>query len=237
MSRRFFVDLPVDSDAATLTGPEAHHLVNVMRGQVGDRVALFDGSGFEFDAEITDVGRSTIELKIVDRREVDRELALRLTVGVAIPKGDRQRWLIEKLVELGVTKLVPLVTSRSVVQPSGKALDRLRRAVIEASKQCGRNRLMEIAEANRITDYLSSVPGNTIALFAHPAEDIAPAPRTIPSDGCDVMIAVGPEGGFTDDEVALAGQHDWRSVSFGPRILRTETAAVALASLIALQRV
>src|SRR5205823_14535109 len=87
------------------------------------------------------------ELSIIERREVSRELSFSLTLAVALPKGERQKWLIEKATELGVTRIVPLVTERGVAQPVESALDRLRRGVIEASKQCGRNRLMEIAQS------------------------------------------------------------------------------------------
>ncbi|MEO8496758.1 MAG: RsmE family RNA methyltransferase, partial [Planctomycetota bacterium] len=135
MSRRFFVDLPIADEAAVLTGQEAQHLSKVMRAKVGDELILFDGSGAEFTARVAKIGRSEVDLSIIERCEVDRELPFRLVIGVALPKGDRQRWLVEKLVELGVAELVPLVTIRSVAQPSGNALERLQRAVVEASKQ------------------------------------------------------------------------------------------------------
>src|SRR4029078_8817654 len=127
-----------------LQGAEAHHLAQVMRAKCGDEVCLFDGSGFEFRASIRKIGRVEVEFEIVESRQVDREMARHITLAVSLPKGDRQRWLVEKTTELGVARLVPLVTRYSVAQPVGNATTRLRRAVIEASKQCGRNRLMEI---------------------------------------------------------------------------------------------
>ena len=144
MADRYYVDTPITGTTAQLTGHEAHHLAHVMRAKSGTEVTVFDGSGAEFSATVARVGRAEIELKVTARHEVDRELPLLLTLGVALPKGDRQRWLVEKATELGVARIVPLLTERSNDRESPAALDKLRRAVIEASKQCGRNRLLEI---------------------------------------------------------------------------------------------
>src|SRR3954466_10304744 len=145
MSQRFYSSQPILGDHVTLHGPEAHHLLHVMRASPGDEVTLFDGSGAAFSVVVESTKRTEVELRIVERREIDRELPFPLIVGVALPKGDRQKWLVEKLTELGVTTLVPLITERSISVPSDSAVARLRRAVIEAAKQCGRNRLMQIA--------------------------------------------------------------------------------------------
>src|SRR5262245_53662296 len=147
MSERFFIAAPITDEQAILDGPEAHHLAHVMRAQAGQTVTLFDGSGYEFVAEIKAISKREVQLTIVERREANRESPVKLTLAVALPKGERQRWLIEKAVELGVTGLIPVQTERGVAQPSETALERLRRGVIEASKQCGRNRLMEIHPA------------------------------------------------------------------------------------------
>jgi len=96
MSRRFFADEPIIGDTAQLTGAEAEHAVKVLRAKVGDLVTLFDGGGAEFPARITAMGRSGVALAVLARREVSRELATEVTLGVALPKGDRQRWLVEK---------------------------------------------------------------------------------------------------------------------------------------------
>lgn len=231
MSQRFFVERPIQTDHAVLEGQEAQHLSKVMRAKVGDEVTLFDGSGAEFPARIARLGRAEVELSVLARREIDRELSRRVTLAVALPKGDRQRWLVEKLVELGVSELVPLVTQRSVAQPSGSALDRLRRAVIEASKQCGRNRLMAVAESRQLGTHLSEHSANALRLIAHPLDgNISLLTANWVSATGDVSIAIGPEGGFSPEEFALALEHEWRPVALGPRILRTETAAVAMAA-------
>jgi 16S rRNA (uracil1498-N3)-methyltransferase len=216
-----------------------------MRAKVGDEVILFDGTGPEFIARIETLGRSTAELVVLSRREISRELPLRLCLSVALPKGDRQRWMVEKATELGVARLVPLVTTRGVAQPEGAAISRLRRTVIEASKQCGRNRLMEIAEPQSWFDFATAVPPESVRFIAHPCEHTpASARRSHPpalpggdvlrGNAGEIIFAIGPEGGFTDDEVQRALDAGWRPIGLGPRILRVETAAVALAACAAL---
>src|SRR3954466_314658 len=154
MSERFYSPHPITAGCMMLDGPEAHHLLHVMRAAVGDEVTLFDGSGAEFRATVQTLRRTDAELRIIERREIDRELPFELVVGVALPKGDRQKWLIEKLTELGVTTLVPLTPERCAPHPAAAAFDRLRRSIIEAAKQCGRNRLMNITEPQAWTDWI-----------------------------------------------------------------------------------
>jgi 16S rRNA (uracil1498-N3)-methyltransferase len=228
MSARFYSATPILTERATLDGAEAHHVSHVMRATVGESVTLFDGGGTEFEAVIESLGRSSVDLRIVERREVDRELPFALMVGVALPKGDRQKWLVEKLTELGVTTLVPLVTERGVAQPTAGAIARLDRSVIEASKQCGRNRLMRIAAPLVWEEWISrsEVPADSRRLIAHPGgSPLATLDFALPQP---TQLAIGPEGGFTEAEAAAAQAAGWRTVSLGPRTLRVETAAVAL---------
>jgi 16S rRNA (uracil1498-N3)-methyltransferase len=246
MSERFFSPHPITAGYMMLDGPEAHHLLHVMRASVGDEVTLFDDSGFEFRATVETLRRADAELRIIERREIDRELPFPLTVGVSLPKGDRQKWLVEKLTELGVTTLVPLITDRSVAQPAAGAVDRLRRSVIEAAKQCGRNRLMKIAPAQPWSDWLNADCGlaNDQSAIRNPKSEIirivahqtgASLDTIDPTRSVPTFLAIGPEGGLTDAEVAAATAAGWQLVSLGPRILRVETAAIALAAQFALR--
>lgn len=231
MSQRFFVETPIQGDVAELRSTEAQHALKVMRCRIGDQVTLFDDSGAEFPARISGHDRTTVQLDVLDRIAVDRELSCRLIMGVALPKGDRQRWLLEKAVELGVTKLVPLVTERGVAEPSAKALERLRRTVVEASKQCGRNRLMQVGQPLSVAAYCDSIDPNALRLLASPGGQ----PWTgLLAGARDVAVAVGPEGGFTDDERQTALACQWSAVSLGRRILRIESAALALAATVAM---
>jgi 16S rRNA (uracil1498-N3)-methyltransferase len=237
MSQRYFIETPIGTDASgqavTLKGGEAHHLAHVMRAAPGQTVELFDGHGAQFTAEIRHIGKSHVELVILECQNIDRELPFDLTLAVALPKGDRQQWLVEKATELGVTRLVPLVTTRGIAKPIPRALDRLRQTVIEASKQCGRNRLMEIAPAAPWSEYAKSAPASASRLIAH-KESQSHFPERLEADA--MIAAIGPEGGWTDDEIVLALQHAWRVVHLGPRTLRVETAATAIATLAAAAR-
>jgi 16S rRNA (uracil1498-N3)-methyltransferase len=233
MSERFFSSHPITADRVKLDGPEAHHLLHVMRAAAGDQVTLFDGSGAEFSAVVESLHRSEVEVRIVARLDIDRELPFPLTIGVALPKGDRQKWLVEKLTELGVTTIVPLVTERGVAQPVAGLLDRLRRAVIEAAKQCGRNRLLQIAKPQAWDEWISRADGvspDTHRLIAHPGG--APLGSLNVTERLATYIAIGPEGGFADAEITMATAAGWQLVDLGPRILRVETAAVALTAAV-----
>ncbi len=231
MSERFFVTSPIAGEHAALTGDEARHLSSVMRAKVGDEVILFDGSGAEFAARVAATAKGTVELSIVERREISRELPFSLTLAAALPKGDRQKWLVEKATELGVTQIVPLITQRAVAQPTASALDRLCRAVVEASKQCGRNRLLEITAPLAATDYFGTAKSAT-RLIADPSGQ--PLCQIDVQPGTDIIAAIGPEGGFTDAELASATSAGWHPISLGPRILRIETAAIAVAARLTL---
>jgi 16S rRNA (uracil1498-N3)-methyltransferase len=233
MSQRFFVLSPILGRSVSLIGAEAHHVTQVMRGKVGDSVVLFDGSGAEFTARIARVSRSVVELDVLSRQEVNRELPRELTLGVALPKGDRQRWLIEKAVELGVSRVVPLQTARGVAQPLEHVLERLRRAVVEASKQCGRNRLMEIAAPQTLREFLAAAPQAALRLLADPDPSaVSVGGLHVPETCQTILAAVGPEGGFTDQELQAAA--GWQRVNLGPRVLRIETAAIAVAAWLSL---
>jgi 16S rRNA (uracil1498-N3)-methyltransferase len=243
MSDRYFIDKPISADRVTLCGPEAHHLIHVMRAAPGTQVALFDGGGDELSAVVERIGRSEVDLSIVSRQAIDRELPFGLTLGVALPKGDRQRWLVEKAVELGISGIVPLQTQRGVAQPVEQALVRLRRTVIEASKQCGRNRLLQIDEPQAWPDFVAGAVGAACRLLAHPGGEKGVAPLCRSGASCHeeplphrmVFLAIGPEGGFTEEEVAQAVSAGWCAVDLGPRILRVETAAILLAAMVVRQ--
>lgn len=134
----------LEQGVALLTGSDAQHLTRVMRKKIGDEADLFDGSGKEYRARIRSIARDKVELDVLETREDDREPPLALTAIMALPKGDRQKWAIEKLTELGVKRVVPLDAERADVKFSDDVRERLARQTLEASKQCGRLRLMEI---------------------------------------------------------------------------------------------
>jgi 16S rRNA (uracil1498-N3)-methyltransferase len=224
MADRYFSESPLDGERAVLAGSEAHHLLHVMRAKVGTELILFDGNGGEWWAEITKLGRVDVEFALKKHRNIERELPREVTLAIALPKGDRQRWLVEKAVELGVTRLVPITTARSTAS-AAEPPAKLARYVVEASKQCGRNRLLEIAKPQPWAEIVSGCDGAN-RFLAHPGgkalnqlERNSDAPTT---------LAVGPEGGFTEEEIALGKEHGWQVAGLGERILRIETAALVL---------
>jgi 16S rRNA (uracil1498-N3)-methyltransferase len=167
MADRFYTSSALGLGSIVLQGPEAHHLATVRRFRPGDLVVLFNGDGREYAAEVLTADRKSVSLQVLRVEASERELNFRLEVASPLPKGDRGDFLIEKLTELGATDFVPLRTERSVVHPHDAKLDRLQRTVIEASKQCGRNVLMQIHALMVWDDYCQrKVPG--LSLLAHP---------------------------------------------------------------------
>ena len=260
MSERFYIPEPIAIESQTIEGAEAHHLLHVMRAKVGDALTLFDGTGWEFPAVVEAVSRNHITCAITSKVWSDRELPFVLSCAAALPKGDRQKWMIEKLVEIGVTRFVPLMTKRTVTKPTTKSLEKLRRTAIEASKQCRRNRIMEITEPVTWAQLLES-DGDIVATLSNAfcphseiqaTKDLYPTSFWLAHPGGNpltskitssnnverntkkgaILFAIGPEGGFTDEEVfqaKICKVNSWQTLGLGERILRTETAAIALA--------
>jgi 16S rRNA (uracil1498-N3)-methyltransferase len=247
MAERFYINCPLGPGPVQLDGAEAHHLAGVRRFRVGDAVVLFNGDGVEYPATVTEVAKRSVVLDISEPRQTSVEVGRTIEVAAPLPKGDRTAFLIEKLTELGVTSFVPLRTERSVIDPGAGKLEKLERAVIEASKQCGRNTLMTIEPPTDWGDYVLPREDESrwIALPSEPDERRGLSPpysdervdATCPAginpaarQKSPVRLVVGPEGGFTAGEVAVALDKGWRRVSLGPRILRVETAALILAA-------
>jgi 16S rRNA (uracil1498-N3)-methyltransferase len=227
MSNRFYVNYPLAAGRVSLEGSEARHLASVRRLRPGDPVCLFNGDGHEYSAIVVACARKSVELNVAGVASPQRELPFHLEVAAPLPKGDRAQFLLEKLTELGVAAFVPLRTVRSVVHPGETRLEKMQRHVIEASKQCGRNVLMQVASLTQWQDYCGRTDLPPIRILAHPQshDDLG---TVVPLQPQGLALAVGPEGGFTDEEISAAQSHGWRTITLGPRILRVETAAIAL---------
>jgi 16S rRNA (uracil1498-N3)-methyltransferase len=227
VSDRFFTPDPLGPGEYVLTGPEAHHLATVRRFGPGDRIVVFNGDGFDYPCEIISATRRTVALNVLAPVAVERELPFPLVVGSALPKGDRADFLVEKLTELGATRFIPLVTARAVVQPKPSVVEKFARAVIEASKQCGRNRLLLVDPPQKFDAFVArtDLPAAKYVLHTGPG-----LPRATAGAGC--AVAVGPEGGFAPEELAAAAGKGWTAVSLGPRVLRVETAAIAAVAIL-----
>ncbi|MCL2005601.1 MAG: 16S rRNA (uracil(1498)-N(3))-methyltransferase [Planctomycetaceae bacterium] len=239
MTDRFFVDPAVsrwDGDAVWLAGDEFHHFSKVMRGKVGNALVLFDGTGKCARGIAESLHKDGLQIRITQTSADEIESTLRLTVASALPKGDRQRFLVEKLAELGAARFIPVQMERSVARANDAVVQRLRRYVIEAAKQCGRNVLMEIANEVPIgklhehlamqTKYLLHpvALGNVGQTTSRQVLTGIPMPEKI-------TILAGPEGSFTEQEVAIVLRAGFVPFDLGKRILRTETACIAAAAV------
>jgi 16S rRNA (uracil1498-N3)-methyltransferase len=227
MSERFYINSALATGSVLIQGAEAHHLTTVCRLRTGDHVTLFNGDDREYSARIDAAGRRQVSLTVLDVKTVSRELPFHLIVAAPLPKGGRGDVLVEKLTELGVTRFVPLRSERSVVHPRDSKLDRLQRTVIETCKQCGRNALMQIGELTNWEEFCTRADLPQTRLLAQTGG----GPFKHVEFSGDTCCAIGPEGGFTEREASLAIGRGWKAIELGERILRVETAAIAMAVL------
>ena len=226
MSHRFFLSQTPTEDTARLEGDEARHLARVMRAKTGDTVELFDGQGTSWTATVQAIQRDHVSLHLDEKQSETISNKPTITLAVALPKGDRQKWLIEKITELGTDSLVPLTTTRSVAEPTAAAISRLQRGVIESCKQSGRNRLLEITQPQSLHNLLTTSSAS-LRILACP--DGTPMQSILLKPIDNILIAIGPEGGFTDEEIRTANASGFAQMSLCQNILRIETAAIAAA--------
>jgi 16S rRNA (uracil1498-N3)-methyltransferase len=234
---RVFVPGPLAGRASVeLAGTAANHVVRVLRLRAGDAVTLFDGRGGEYAAKIDQVRRDIVLVQLVEHRAVERESPLAITLAQGISRGERMDLVLQKATELGVRRIVPVCTERSVVRldeaQGARKLQHWRAVVAAACEQCGRNRLPELDAPTALHALLAEPPGEGLRILLSPRGDLRLADLT--EVGSGVTVLIGPEGGLTEDEGRLAVQRGYRAMRFGPRILRTETAA--LAAVTALQQ-
>jgi 16S rRNA (uracil1498-N3)-methyltransferase len=208
----------------------AHHAARVLRLADGDTVVLFDGRGGEYEARLVIPGRGRVSAETGKRRDVERESPLRVTLVQAISSSDKMDLTIQKAVELGVAAIQPVFSARSLVRLSGereaKKLAHWRRVVIAACEQCGRNRLPEVREAMSVEACSRLPPGGELRLLLSP--DGAGGLKDFKTKiGQVICLAAGPEAGFSDEEAQALRRAGYAPLRLGPRILRTETAALA----------
>lgn len=220
---RLFVGGPLGPGISVEMDPgQANYLGNVMRLKPGDEALLFDGASGEWLARVSDAGKKRMTLSI-ERRSGEQEAVPDCWLAFAPVKRSQTDWLVEKATELGVAQLVPVMTQRTVAERV--RLDRLESIAIEAAEQCGRTRVPQIAEPLHLARFVGELDPARHFYFADETggEPIAAAFREGPA-----IILIGPEGGFTDEERSLAVGAGAVSISLGPRILRAETAALAV---------
>lgn len=213
------VELPRDTAA---------HLAKVLRARSGDEIVLFSGDGREFIGHIESVRGSRVTASVGNGRDIDRESPFSITLVQCVPRGDRMDMIVQKATELGVTRIVPVISRRGVVrldaaQAESKAAH-WRAVMVSACEQCGRNRLPVIETPIPLLHHLGSSSGTSARLVLEP--DTRPCAADL-EPGAAAEVAIGPEGGFADEELDALDIAGFVRIGLGPRILRTETAAIA----------
>ena len=206
-------------------------MAHVLRLAPGDLVTLFDGQGNAWDAVISKCARGDVSVQLKDRREEDRESPLQVTLAQAVSSGERMDYTSQKAVELGISAIQPLMAERCVVRLSGdcaeKRVAHWQSVVAAACEQCGRNRVPEVRSLLSLRDWLDGAAAeDSVRLLLAP--DGTVMLRELPRPSAMVTVLAGPEGGFTATEAADALRCGFQPLRLGPRVLRTETAAVAL---------
>jgi 16S rRNA (uracil1498-N3)-methyltransferase len=225
------------STGAQVALPEqvAHHAARVLRLRGGDRVALFDGTGGAYSATILQLDKRGVIVQVGEHRADERESPLRVILAQAISAGDKMDFTLQKATELGIARIQPLESERSVVRLSGERADKRvahwQGVVVAACEQCGRNSIPQVASIRRFADWLGDSPDDGLRLMLSP--DAETGLRDLPKPERPVTLLIGPEGGFSEAEAAAARHAKFMPLRLGARILRTETAA--LAALAAMQ--
>lgn len=224
---RLFVDAPLEAETATvIDGPAAHYLLNVMRTKAGDPLLLCDNRSGEWLGIVGDTAKRALTV-VIERRTRPLEAVPDLWLCFAPVKKARLDWIIEKATELGVARLQPVITERTIVERVKE--ERILAQIVEACEQCGRTALPELAEPVKLPALIKNWPADRALLFADEEGGVPMAELEVPAPAA---ILTGPEGGFTgrERELLLASPAVKR-VALGPRILRAETAAIAATAL------
>lgn len=233
---RFYAPPSCRSDShLMLDAAEAHHLTRVLRLAEGARVFVFDGAGLEYECEVTGVSKAAVDLAVISQLQNEVESPLHLTLGQALIKGDKFDLVVQKATELGITRIVPLLTDHSELRKSEERIEnrllRWRRIALEAVKQCGRRRLVEITAPVSFAEFCQAeAAGKNLILSERGGRSLRDA-AALPGSVNQVSVCVASEGGWSEQELQTAGTHHFISVHLGARILRTETAAITAVSL------
>lgn len=237
MSRFFVPKESVTGKLITIGGKEAHHIIDVMRLKVLDKVVTFDGTGKEYTGFIREIKTRSAIIEIVETKTPSDKEASRLTLLQAIPKKDKMDYIVEKATELGVFSIIPLVTKRTIPdwdEPKKKtALERWRKIAMEASKQCGRSDIPKIDEIKQFSAITADISNYDMALIAALDDSAIKLKDALKGFGAgSVAIAIGPEGDFTPDEIKEAKESGYKLVNLGPRVLKSDTAGLFVLAIL-----
>jgi 16S rRNA (uracil1498-N3)-methyltransferase len=232
---RVYVDTPITGDNnLVLEGSAVNHITRVLRLRSGDALTLFDGRGGEYGARIEEFRRDTVVVTVGEHRNPDRESPLSLTLAQGISRGERMDWIIQKATELGTSRIVPVFTKRSMVKlderQAEKKLQHWRGVAVAACEQSGRNRIPDLALPLDFSEVLRDGDPASMRLLLSPTGDLRI--DDLEANGKGITVLIGPEGGLAETEHAEAIAAGFKPVRLGPRVLRTETAAIAALTII-----
>lgn len=237
--RRFFIVGEINlRDTISLKDEERNHIVKVLRLKVDDEISVFNGKGKEYKALIKSIQPREIFCEIIEEIKRDTEAKLKIFLAFSIPKSDKIDFIIQKCTELGVYSLIPFQSEYTVVDYTGKDVDkklnRLRMIAINACKQSLRNFIPEIIYMNNFQSCIEYLKNKKLKIILYESEKEAKIKDVLNEfhNPNDVAIIVGPEGGFTETEIEYATENGFKSVTLGRRILRAETAAITVSSII-----
>ncbi|ERS85794.1 16S rRNA methyltransferase [Marinobacter sp. EVN1] len=230
---RIFTDSPLAvGSQCQLDDNAANHVGRVLRMQAGQALLLFNGDGHDYHATITEAGKKHVLVAVTEAAENETESPLRVVLAQTLSKGDRMDYAVQKAVEMGVSEIVPLTTERCDVKLKGdredKRLRHWQQVAISAAEQCGRARVPEIQPVMTVQQWLEHARACDLRLVLHHRTERSLNTLEKPSS---IALMIGPEGGLTAEEIALAEDNGFLPVALGPRVLRTETAPVAAIAL------
>jgi 16S rRNA (uracil1498-N3)-methyltransferase len=216
---------------ARIALPEAAagHLVRVLRAQAGDTCVLFNGDGHDYDARIVAAGKRGTEVEVLAARAAGNESPLRIVLLQALARGEKMDWILQKATELGVVAIVPVASERSEVrldgERAGKRSTHWRSVVVSACEQSGRATVPAVAAPGPLADAMAGLPTGARRLLLDPQAAHGMRMLDVAADG--VVLAIGPEGGWSVRDLATLREHGFEGLRLGPRVLRTETAGIA----------
>lgn len=218
-----------------LPAQAAAHVSRVLRLRAGAELTVFDGRGGEWDAVLAPASGKVVTVRVRAHHAIERESPLRVTLLQALARGEKMDWVLQKATELGVARIVPVATERSVVQldgeRAGRRLEHWQGIVASACEQCGRNRLPEVLPPHSLAaacELAATSPASVRLVLAPGATaSLAAAASAAEAGASDVALLIGPEGGLSETELGVAAQAGFVAVAMGPRVLRTETASIA----------
>lgn len=240
--QRYFVEPHLFSEhEVTIVGDDVHHIVNVMRAKEGEEIFVSDGAGRTARARLVFLSAKEVKARVEEILIEQRELPIRVTIGQGLPKGEKMEWILQKGTELGAYAFFPFSSERTIVKldakKEAKKLERWRKIVKEAAEQSHRAVLPDILPPVSFKEALQAAGDYTRCAIAYEKEGSATLHEVLEGMAADdtLLVLIGPEGGFSPEEVALAEAKGFRSIGLGPRILRTETASQFVLSCVSYQ--